>query len=53
MKSVQSGTTVYQNWFRIKKEKSMVTNDFNQKGAWRKKAAIFFAMPYFFQNLII
>ena len=42
MKSVHTGTTVNLTGILSKEQKNMVTSDVNQKGTWRKKAAILF-----------
>ena len=56
MKSVQSGTTVNLIGLLIKEQKNMVTSDINQKGARRKKSAIFFCNDVFlskFDHMIL
>ena len=50
MNSVHTGTTVNLTGLLIKEQKNMVTSDNNQKGAWRKKAAIFFCNDVFLSN---
>ena len=56
MNSVHTGTTVNLTGLVIKEQKNMVTNDSNQKGACRKKAAIFFCNDVFlskFDHMIL